>query len=105
MLSINIQTPSSTMLYLKDNFKKKRLLFNLTQEGLANRSGVSLGSIKRFETDGEISLKSLLKLAVVLECLDDFLQIAITKKEHISSIDELIKKEKKNHTPKRGRLK
>ena len=55
MLAINISTPKSIMQNLKDKFKQKRLSLNLTQEGLSNKSGVSLGSIKRFETSGEIS--------------------------------------------------
>ena len=39
---------------------------------LSELSGVSYGSIKRFETTGEISLMSLLKIAIVLECTDEF---------------------------------
>jgi len=105
MLSINIQTPSTIMQKLKKRFKQKRLLFNLTQEGLANRSGVSLGSVKRFESSGEISLKSLLKLAMILECLDDFTNIATTSTQTVTSIDELIKQEKKLSTSKRGKIK
>ena len=38
---------------------------------------ISLGSIKRFESSGEISLKSLLKISLTLECLDDFSTIAL----------------------------
>ncbi len=105
MLSINIQTPSSIMELLKQKFKEKRLDTQLTQEGLANRSGVSLGSIKRFESSGEISLKSLLKLALVLECLDDFLNIANQKSSQVNSIDELLKSTKTIKTPKRGKIK
>lgn len=105
MLSINIQTPSSVMQVLKDNFRQARLLQQLTQEGLSTRSGVTLGSIKRFENSGEISLKSLLKLAVVLECLNDFVNVAIPTPIKVSSIDELIKQESKNAKPKRGKIK
>lgn len=39
----------------------------ITQKALAAKSGVSLGSIKRFEQSGEISLQSLTKLAIALE--------------------------------------
>jgi transcriptional regulator with XRE-family HTH domain len=39
----------------------------ITQKELAVRSGVSLGSLKRFEQRGEISLQSLTKLAIALE--------------------------------------
>ncbi|MDN5110907.1 helix-turn-helix transcriptional regulator [Aliarcobacter butzleri] len=91
MLAINISTPQSIMQDLKDKFKQKRLSLNLTQEGLSNKSGVSLGSIKRFESSGEISFESLLKVALVLNCLDDFKNIANEKDEQYESMDDLLK--------------
>lgn len=39
----------------------------ITQKQLAVRSGVSLGSLKRFEQSGEISLQSLTKIAIALD--------------------------------------
>ena len=91
MLAINISTPNSIMQNLKDKFKQKRLSLNLTQESLANKSGVSLGSIKRFESSGEISFESLLKIALVLNCLDDFKNIANKEDEQYDSMDDLLK--------------
>ena len=52
--------------------KAKRKYMKLTQQQLADKSGVSLGSLKRFERTGEISLSSSLKLALVLDSLKDF---------------------------------
>ena len=91
MLAINISTPKSIMQDLKDKFKQKRLSLNLTQEGLSNKSAVSLGSIKRFESSGEISFESLLKVALVLNCLDDFKNIANKKDEQYETMDDLLK--------------
>lgn len=39
----------------------------ITQKQLAARSGVSLGSLKRFEQSGEISLQSLTKITIALD--------------------------------------
>ena len=39
----------------------------ISQKALAAKSGVSLGSLKRFEQQGEISLQSFTKLAIALE--------------------------------------
>lgn len=39
----------------------------ITQKQLAARSGVSLGSLKRFEQSGEISLQSLTKIAIAFD--------------------------------------
>ena len=50
---------------------------NMTQRELAARSGVTSASLKRFERQGLIALDSLLKLALVLECLDDFDRLAV----------------------------
>ena len=39
----------------------------ISQEVLSEKSGVSLGSVKRFEQSGEISLLSLTKIAIALQ--------------------------------------
>ncbi len=44
----------------------------ISQLELSKRSGVSYGSLKRFETSGQISLESLLKLAYFFDRLEDF---------------------------------
>ena len=72
MLSINIKTPQEIMRDIASRAKMQRLALGLTQEGLAERSGVSFGSIKRFENTGKIALESLLKVAVALGVQDDF---------------------------------
>ena len=43
------------------NIRKRR---SISQQRLASMSGVSYGSIKRFETTGQISLLSLTKIAL-----------------------------------------
>ncbi|UAJ12487.1 helix-turn-helix domain-containing protein [Glacieibacterium megasporae] len=43
-----------------------RLDADLTQAGLAARSGVTLASLRRFETTGQIALESLIRLAQAL---------------------------------------
>jgi transcriptional regulator with XRE-family HTH domain len=103
MLDINLDTPSSMLKKLSKRFKQKRLEFDLTQEGLASKSFVSLGSIKRFESTGKISLESLLKISFILDCLEDFNNIANSKTNTINSLDELLKE--KTLIKKRGTIK
>ena len=55
--------------------RERRLLLNITQAELAERSGVSLASVRRFETSGEISLRSFLALALVLEELKEVAEL------------------------------
>lgn len=50
------------------NIRKRR---KISQEKLSRLSGVSYGSLKRFETTGQISLLSLTKLAIALDCAEE----------------------------------
>lgn len=52
--------------------RSRRIALNMTQADLAARSGVALGTLKRFERLGEVSLSSLLALAEALDALDGF---------------------------------
>jgi transcriptional regulator with XRE-family HTH domain len=47
----------------------------MSQAECADRSGVSLGSLKRFERTRKISLESLLMLAHLLDRSQEFLQL------------------------------
>lgn len=73
MNKYNIQKqPNSAMLEVAERHKKIRKSQKLSQMELAERSGVSLGSLKRFETTGHISFESLLKLAHFFNRLEEF---------------------------------
>ncbi len=85
---------------LAERIKRRRLLLNLTQASLSKKSGVSLGSLKRFENKYKISLKHLLQLALVLDSLDGFHQLFPEKS--FQSINEIINS-KKVPERKRGR--
>ena len=78
---------------IRDKVRNKRKTLKLSQEELARRSGVSFGSIKRFESTSEISLSSLLKIAVALESEDDFNQLFARK--NYQSLQEVIDEAKK----------
>lgn len=71
MFSIDKQ-PSEIALLLAQKVRVLRKDKGYSQKELAERCGVSLGSIKRFEQSGQISLESLLKIAHLLGKLNDF---------------------------------
>lgn len=56
---------------LAKRFQKIRKRRSISQEKLSSMSGVSYGSIKRFETSGKISLLALTKLAIALDCAEE----------------------------------
>ena len=85
---LNQKTPNEIAKSLADKVKEHRKKLKISQEVLAQKSGVSLGSIKRFETKYEISLQSFIKIAIALNLDDDFEKLFTAKT--YSSIDEVI---------------
>ncbi len=85
---------------IAERIRRKRLILNMSQQSLSSRSGVSLGSLKRFENKYEISLKHILQLALALDSLNEFSQLF--PDYNYQSIDELITM-KKSKERERGR--
>lgn len=65
-LLANFSSPVVVQRKIGRQFQAKRLAQNLTQAALSEKSGVSLGTLRRFEQEGEISLKHLVLLAMSL---------------------------------------
>jgi transcriptional regulator with XRE-family HTH domain len=91
-LPVTLNSPQDIAVGLRDRFKQRRLSMNLTQAGLAKRAGVNMWSLKRFEAIGQIALESLLKLALVLDCLDDFQQVCTGASQSAApqSLDQIL---------------
>ena len=61
------KTPSEINMLIAKRIRTIRKRRKMSQIRLSEKSGVSLGSVKRFEQSGEISLISLTKIAIALE--------------------------------------
>jgi len=73
---------------LSRRVRLRRREAKISQSELARRCGVSLGSIKRFEHTGEISLAGLLRIAAVLGYESDFDRLF--ERRNYQSLDEII---------------
>ena len=80
--------PGEVMREVAAREKALRKARHLTQDQLAEKAGVSLGSFRRFEQTGQVSFESLVALSFALGCeleLD-----ALFAKPAYSSIEEVI---------------
>ena len=84
----NPKTPNDIAHELVEKIKQHRKKLKISQAQLASKSGVSLGSIKRFESRYEISLNSFIKILIALN-LEQDLENLFTQKDY-NSIDEVI---------------
>lgn len=86
------ETAQETALSLSQRLRSIRKRRGISQKRLSEVSGISYGSIKRFESSGQISLLSLIKLANALECTQEIRQLFLNVE--YQSIDE-VKRERK----------
>ena len=84
----NPKTPNDIAKELVEKIKQHRKKLKISQAQLAAKSGVSLGSIKRFESKYEISLNSFIKILIALNLEQDLENLFMQK--NYNSIDEVI---------------
>ena len=97
----NLSTPEETAQQLAKKVRALRLARNWKQATLAERSGVSLPSLRRFERTGLVSLQNLLKLTFALGRLSDFEPLLQPPAAgSIAELEDTVRPQK----PKRGAL-
>ncbi|MCD8096599.1 MAG: helix-turn-helix transcriptional regulator [Lachnospiraceae bacterium] len=83
-----LKSPGDVNKEIAMRMRQRRKEKKLTQVQLSERSDVSLGTLKRFERTGEISLSSLIKIAFALGCEGGFDELF--SKKGYASIQEVI---------------
>jgi transcriptional regulator with XRE-family HTH domain len=81
-------TPLEISKALAERHRTLRKQSKMSQKEMAERSGVSLGSLKRFENTGKTSLDSLLKLMHLLGRLNEFDSLLLAK-ENLNEVKKL----------------
>ena len=100
MVSFKLIPPEDIAAEIANRLRARRLAQNLSLEGLARRSGVALGTLKKFERTGKIALVSFIRLVISLK--DEAALENLLLEQKFETFDEILQSEKK---PKRGRIK
>ena len=93
MINLYQKTWTEINIEIAQNMVRLRKRKNLSQRELAVRSGVSLGSLKRFEQTGEVSLQALTKLAIALGVEEELENLFVDVP--FDSIEEIIHEQTK----------
>lgn len=80
--------PGEAMRDVATREKQLRKARHFTQAQLAEKAGVSLGTLRRFEQTGQISFESLVSIAFALGCQDDLEHLF--SKPAYTSIEEVL---------------
>ncbi len=88
---------------IANEFRRRRIEKNITREMIAEKSGVALSNVVRFEQKGLISLQNLIMLAMAMNYTSEIRHIFSEPK--YSTIDELTQIRKNKGKKKASRIK
>ena len=100
MISFMMLPSKDIALEIAARLRKRRLAQQLTQEGLARRSGVALGTLKKFERSGQIAFTSFIQLAIALQ--DERALENLFGEQQFKTLDDILQSDQ---LPQRGRIK
>lgn len=89
MNTLLLKTPDEINIGIAERIRKIRRIRKISQESLSSKSGVSLGSVKRFESTGQISLVSLTKISIALGLEKEL--VRLFSEPEFSSIEEVLR--------------
>jgi len=75
MLAFKMTSPAEVIEDLAGRAKRRRIDACLTQRELAEKAGVSYGSLRLLEETGKASFEAIVKIAFVLEAEAEFAQL------------------------------
>jgi HTH-type transcriptional regulator / antitoxin HipB len=99
-MKYSLYTPEEALTNLSQRARTLRLTKRWKRSTLAQRSGVTPSSLRRFEQTGEVSMKNFLKIVFALGRLDETENLLLIP--DAQSISDLERNEKK--IPERGSI-
>jgi len=85
--NFTLDNPNDIATTIAADFRKRRIEKNMTREQVAEKSGVAISNLIRFEQKGLISLRNLIMLAMAMEYTSEIKSIFAQPK--FSTMEEL----------------
>lgn len=88
MLDIGFATYDEVCKEIGARLKAQRLAQMLTQEEIAERAGLSVGTVKNIENKGQSSIESVVRLGLTLGLADHFQELFKLQVQSIAQMDQ-----------------
>lgn len=102
MLDFGFASHAEICAELGARLRKQRLAQLLSQQELAARAGVSVGTVKTLESTGAVSLDTLVRVAFALGLVDDLSQLFELKVRSIAEMERAERGERQR-APRKAR--
>ncbi len=87
-MTFHLSTPAEILHALGARLREQRLAQSLTQRELAQMAGLSLGAVRKLESDGQCSLETLVRVAQALGLLEALDDLFVLKRQSIAQMQQ-----------------
>lgn len=99
MVLLSLMAPADVARSVAARARTRRVALGLTQQDVADRSGVNVWTLRRFESSGKLALDALIRVAIVLDAIEEF--GALFPEPEFRSLDEVIDRPKRQRGKRR----
>jgi transcriptional regulator with XRE-family HTH domain len=100
-MNFSLQTTEEILRQIAQRLRAQRLAQELTQQRLAQMAGLSLGAVRKLESDGQSSLETLIRVTQALGLVAELEPIFAQKPESIAAMQRAAKAQQRQRAPRR----
>ncbi|MFA5664106.1 helix-turn-helix domain-containing protein [Castellaniella sp.] len=99
--TFNLATFTEILQALGTRLREQRLAQSLTQRELAQMAGLSLGALRKLETDGQCSLETLIRVTQALGLQGELDDLFVLKRQSIAQMEQAELARRRQRAPRR----
>ena len=108
MLNLSLATAEELCLALGQRLRARRMQRLLTQDELAARAGIAVGTVRKLESSGQSSMDSVMRVVLVLGLADELQSLFVPQVLSIAQMEsaesaQLVQGAQRQRAPRRQR--
>lgn len=100
-MSFILSLPNEILRELGARLRMQRLAQSLSQRELAHMAGLSLGALRKLETDGQCSLETLIRVVQALGLSTELDELFVLKRQSIAQMARAEAAQQRQRAPRR----
>ena len=100
-MTFQLSSPLEILRTLGQRLRAQRLAQALTQREVTQRAGLSLGALRKLETDGQCSLETWVRVAQTLGLLEELNDLFVLKRQSIAQMEQAQQAQRRQRAPRR----
>lgn len=97
----SLSVPDEILSELGARLRAQRLAQALSQRDLAQMAGLSLGALRKLETDGQCSLETLIRVVQALGLTDELENLFLLQHQSIAQMEQIAAANQRQRAPRR----